>query len=294
MFAEESKCKAPHIVIQLSSNQYQSMKENFVHVTDATLGTCDGNQVQWYKKFTYGANVISRKKKNGGMPRNGALKDIKISEMPGRCFDITCNKSVFTNDTNVYIIDSQCSNVDSKNEVTTGIILLLYCVDDHQCHVTGWEWNQMVFKAIKTSKNNVITKKNNHNGSSGFYYSYGNRGNFGMIDGSSVGQYSHKKFKNDNKTTTAHVIDSLVDKISSHELGAGIDSLSHRIPNINDLISPILDAAYHRQSHKGTVNLKRVEAAKHGVWQRSVCVNAVTAKFHVEDDCTNTVIVVPK
>ena len=141
----------------------------------------------------------------------------------------------------------------------------MYCVDDHQCHVTDWEWNESVFKAIKTSKNNVITKKNNHNGSSGYYYSYGNRSNFGMIDGSSVRQYSHKKFKDDVKTTKAHVIDSLVDKISSHELGAGIDSLSRRIHNLKDIISPIIDAAYQQQSHRGTVNLKRVEAAEYGV-----------------------------
>ena len=63
MSEQESACEAPHSVIQLSSNQYKAMKEIFVHVTDAALGTCDGNQVQWYKKFTFGANVISRKKR---------------------------------------------------------------------------------------------------------------------------------------------------------------------------------------------------------------------------------------
>ena len=105
-----------------------------------------------------------------------------------------------------------------------------------------------------------------------------------MINGSSVGQYTYKKFNNNLKTTSVHVIDSVVDCISSHELGAGINSLSGWIPNIDDIISPVIDAAYHQQSCRRTVNLKRIEAAQHGVWQSSVCINAVTANFHVEDD----------
>ena len=56
------------------------MKENFINVAGPTLGTCDGNKVQWYNKFTIGTNVIARKKKSAGMPSNGALKDIKIGE----------------------------------------------------------------------------------------------------------------------------------------------------------------------------------------------------------------------
>ena len=39
------------------------MKENFIHLTGAALGTCDGNKVQWYNTFTLGTNVIARKQK---------------------------------------------------------------------------------------------------------------------------------------------------------------------------------------------------------------------------------------
>ena len=69
--------------------------------------------------------------KNGGMPKNGSLKDIKISEMRGRYFVITCDTSVFINHPAVYIIDSQCSNLTSKDKVMSGNILLMYCVDDY-------------------------------------------------------------------------------------------------------------------------------------------------------------------
>ena len=269
------------------------MKDNCIHVSGAALGTCDGNQVQWYSQFKIGNNVIHKKKKNAKMPNNGALKDVKVSEMCGKYFGITCNKEEFQRNHNVFIIDSQSCEESDIKEKKSGILLLMYCVDDYQKHNTGWKWDDNLFKAMKSSKNNIITKKNNHNGSTGNYYSYGNKGNFALVDGSSVGQYTYKGFKDQLKATRAHVRDCAVDCISTHELAAGIDSLSSRVHNIRDLISPIIDAAYYRQLKDGSINLKRVESAKHGVWQSSVCVNAVTEKFHTENDCTSTVIVVP-
>ena len=56
---------------------------------------------------------------------------------------------------------------------------------------------QVNFDCYESIKKNIITKANNHNGSMGSYFNYGNRGNFGMIDGSSVGQYTYKCFQND-------------------------------------------------------------------------------------------------
>ena len=47
-----------------------------------------------------------------------------------------------------------------------------------------------------------------------------------MVDKSSVGQYTSKCFKNDLKTTSAHIRDTAVQHISSHDLGSGIDSLA--------------------------------------------------------------------
>ena len=176
----------------------------------------------------------------------------------------------------------------------SGKLLLMYCIDEHQKHCTGWEWNETICDAIKASKNNIITKENNHNGSVGHYYSYGNRGNFGMVDGSSVGQYTYKCFNSEFKTMSSHIKDTAVQHICSHELGAGIDSLATRLPNIKRLISPIVDAAYTIQELKGGINLKKLESTYHGVWQSSVCVNSSTERFHTEDDCTSTVIVVPK
>ena len=52
------------------------------------------------------------------MPHNGALQDIKVSEMCGKYFGIICNKEEFQEDDNVFIIYSQAcqdSDLDVKN-----------------------------------------------------------------------------------------------------------------------------------------------------------------------------------
>ena len=122
------------------------------------------------------------------MPSNGSLEDIKIGEMKGKYLCITCDKSEFEGNTSIFIISSQCCENNQYKREMSGKLLLMYCVDEYQQYCTGWEWNESIWKAMKASKNNIITKKKNHNGSSGYYYIYGNKGNFGMVDGSSVGQ----------------------------------------------------------------------------------------------------------
>ena len=108
----------------------------------------------------------------------------------------------------------------------------MYCVDNYQKHNTGLKWDKSVFKAMKMSKNNIITKKNNYNGSTGSYCSYGNKGNFGLVNGRSVGQYVYKGFKDKLKATEAHVRDCAVNYIITHELVVWIDSLSSIMYNI--------------------------------------------------------------
>ena len=62
----------------------------------------------------------------------------------------------------------------------------------------GYTWGNEHFKAIKQSKPNIIGASMGHSGSEGHYYSYGNKGNFGIVDGSSVGQYVIEPYKNNH------------------------------------------------------------------------------------------------
>ena len=56
---------------------------------------------------------------------------------------------------------------------------------------------------------------------------------------------------------------------------------------MKDLISPIIDAGFDMQCKIWLINLNNVDGAKYGVRQTCVWVNAVTANFHIEDDCSS-------
>ena len=66
------------------------------------------------------------------------------------------------------------------------------------------------------------------------------------------------------------------------------------IPNIRSLIAPVLTVAYYQQASKGDINFKTVPSFKCGLWHSAVCINAQTTQFHTENDCTYTLITVPK
>ena len=69
--------------------------------------------------------------------------------------------------------------------------------------------------------------------------------------------------------------------------------MSKHIPNIQQLISPVLDVAFQMQKQYGDVNFKEVELSELGIWKTVVTVNAYTKELHTEDDCTSTIIHVP-
>ena len=50
-----------------------------------------------------------------------------------------------------------------------------------------WNWREKHLKAIEFSKANILSVNNTHFSSTKRYYAYGNKGNFGNINNSSVG-----------------------------------------------------------------------------------------------------------
>ena len=74
----------------------------------------------------------------------------------------------------------------------------------------------------------------------------------------------------------------------------GISCLKKIIPNISNLISPIIQVAYNMQNEIGSVNLKKMSTSENGIWQSEICVNAKTNQFHTEKDVTYTFITIPQ
>lgn len=57
----------------------------------------------------------------------------------------------------------------------------------------GFEWGKEHFDTVNSAENNIITLiSNKHHQSTVHYFPWDNRGNYGMLDNSSVGAYARK------------------------------------------------------------------------------------------------------
>ena len=59
-------------------------------------------------------------------------------------------------------------------------------------------------------------------------------------------------------------------------------------------ITPVLNVTHDLQKSIGDYNFKKVTVSESGMWYSSVSLSCQTTYLHTEDDCTYTVITVPK
>ena len=74
----------------------------------------------------------------------------------------------------------------------------------------------------------------------------------------------------------------------------GFNIISKVVPQIRQLISPIIDSAYKIQIAKGKDVLEDVATSSSGCWNSFLYVNGRTDEMHTEMDCAYTFITVPK
>ena len=80
--------------------------------------------------------------------------------------------------------------------------------------------------------------------------------------------------------------------MSCREFELSITYLSKVIPTISCMIAPTLNVAHGLQSRVGYCNMKQMECKD--IWMTQVFVNAQTSTLHNENDCTYTLITVPR
>ena len=68
----------------------------------------------------------------------------------------------------------------------SGAIVLCIAVIESRSKDHTNTWGEEELHTLKQCKPNIVTKTTQHFGSSGLIYSFGNRGNFGMINNSSI------------------------------------------------------------------------------------------------------------
>ena len=215
--------------------------------------------------------------------------EINLNQMNKNYLIITMDKSELRQFSafNHVMIMSHGLNDDAN---ASGKLLLLFA--RLQKKQKGIIWDKKHYTAVKECKKSVIGKHNKHHGSLGEYFSFGNKAAYETVDGSSVSQYAVKKHATITQKCNIVVIEELIGR----ELKEGIDLLSSVQPSMSlkECVSPVLHVAKHLQKYKGDVKLIPTSYSDYGIWKSVFCVNAVTEEVHCEDDCSYTVITVPR
>ena len=287
LYKEASCIKNPHCLVELSEVEWRRMKPNSITTNSKSIQIIDGKRIYHYNDIKYGTNVntIKRIKKKRGYTEH--FLEIELRTMVSRYIIIVAPKSNFADEANIII----CNSSSAENYAPSGMLLLCLCVDKTK---SGVSWGQDHCNIVKASKRSVITSKITHNNSTGLYYSYGNKGNFGLINDSSVSQYTYKKYKSEWRNEMSHSSNNFMQQLSAEDLLNGLLDMSVVLPAVGKVVSPIIDAAFEMQKVKGNIELSQVPGSSEGLWQTSICINAETHEFHTEEDCTYTVIKVPK
>ena len=301
--------QTPTVLIELTSIQWKRIKDNSIHVSDAFLSETDvknkREQTIFYNSIYYGKNLQKQKsdisfnlgKKNGGKMKCIMLNHSRIKK---RMLYITTNRNeIKTMNPNHHIISSNATSTSSLSFQNSGKVLLfvlnssINTKKDKNCY----EFSEKDYKELVRFKPNIIKPKNdgNHFQSQGYIASFGNKGYYGMVNStSSVSQFVNKK--SECKVSQENIDRGALnfEKICSDQLESSLGQLEAIFPNISNIICPILNVVNQIETNTVDLNLKKQQTGHNGLWQSSICVNAVTKLFHIERDVTYTLITVPK
>ena len=253
-----------------------------------------------YSTIKLGKDIVMRRKKCTSSGRCMQWKSLLLQNVTNGFMVVVGYKHEFL-DSNPDLIVVDGSNQqlldDNINDVTaykpSGIVVLcLMKLEREQIH-SQYLWGLNDAVNIKKCKTNIITGHSTHFGSTGKYYSFGNRANYGMIDKSSITQYVLKKYNKLSSMITAEQQSQVMEELLANDLYNGVMSLVSIVPNLKQYIAPSLNIAFQLQQNIGDCNLKATRVKKAGLWQSSICVNCQTSMFHTENDCTYTVISTP-
>ena len=272
--------------MELSDRYFKRFKNNAIIVDGLIL--CDGKIS--FKTVTHGSNVRHVK-------INSSTYRINLNEMKQNYVMIVVKKNVVT--THPYFKDTiilQHGHLYSENdndasvEIDSGYVILMVAKMKKKQLVNAFVWGTTQCNAVKKCKNSVITASNGHHGSSGKYYSFGHSAMYKTENLSSVRQYAMKTGLKDKLKVHSFATEDMV----ARELKDGIKSLGNLIPLIQNYIAPVFNFAEEMQHTVGDINIMKDEYSKYGIWKTVYCVNAETHALHTENDCSYTVITVPK
>ena len=282
--AFDPKAKAPHVLIEMTKKEYKRHSKNIIHVEG--LSFCDKTKQVIYSNISYGSNINSNQSFVHSEGSKVTTRHVHINKIKKRIIIIVANKEEC-----VAVLPSLIISSSINNTAPSGKVIIMACVLDNTKPSTQ-SWTYDDYPSIKSCKPNILSSSNHH-GSVGYYASFGNKGSFNKSVTTSIGQYVTKKNKDEEKQLTITENATNYEHRVASVIDSSVQCLSIILPNIQSLISPVVDTAFEIQKKVGDINLQPLPSSKNGCWQTSICINAQTNQFHNENDCTYTLISIP-
>ena len=275
----------PHVLIQLSQREHQRLACNCIHLEDLSICPTTGSFI--FNKVNYGKNLKKKKKTILFLTINIPSYEIPLEKTKRRFFMITANKTDC-----IKVLPNLLTSSSTYNSNPSNIVVLLACIFKESSKKNK-VWIGDDFSRLKKCKPNIL-QSSAHHGSTGYYASFGNKGSFDKAVSTSIGQYTCKKKESVSKQLVVNKEATLYEQWCADELGRSVKDLSTIIPNIASILSPVVQVAFDTQLIDGKdLNLTENLASNDGCFQSSICVNAETREYHVEHDCTYTLITIP-
>ena len=280
-------------LMELNTTQYSRLKGNCIILSGLRVNS-DSKHV-YYDKLKMGAkiSVTNENKKFGSLKKNVWLN---MNKTKSRLVLIVAPKVEFLQHyPNAYVCGTVLTYNKFKTKKSTppmsGYVILMMTSLSSQ-NSNGLFTNE-IFEIASRAKPNTL-KSYEHHGTKGFNYSFGNKPLYGCVDGSSVSTYTTKRNKNATKQECIIQDASYVHERCAKQVLSGIESLSRIIPELKNMLCPIINAAYDMQCKKGISLLQNVITSDVGCWNAFLFVDTRTDNFHCENDCAYTFITVPQ
>ena len=207
------------------------IKDNTIHLSQNIISDCGDVKNLLYNDVQYGKNIKLFRKRIVSNGKQICWNEINLPQMKfGYCILKTDIKEVAGDDGVININSSIC------DESPSGVLVLVVVFQKTQNCNECRKWGKEYYAALRYAKYNTATGTTKHFESAGYVCSYGNKGNYGMIDNSSVAQYVHK-----NISIKGELKAKRIDIMCSKEITMGIDNVCTIIPTMRGLIVPILD-----------------------------------------------------
>ena len=280
-------CKeSPHCLLHLTKTEWRRCKENSIYVSGLFK-----SHITSYDNVVLGNNVVAPLKKSTSHGRTVVWKELNLSETKGGYVIITTSTNDLTElitKKSIILIDGMegCQHHNENNTTSkmSGYVILAVMHLDKSLDKFGFKWGREQYEVVKSCKKNIMTLANNHHGSCGEYFSWGNKGNYGMKNKSSVGSYVTRP------GLKSLLNSAFIEQMINTELQTSILKICKILPSMQNVIAPVIEVAHDVQSNTTDINITERYGSNVGIWQSSVGINAVTKEMHTEDDVTYTTI----